>query len=154
MITRASDVQLPSDVDCEHNVEGRDGSFSKKLIPGVPMFCLSIKLLNVLHDILEAVYVGSQSDVSNRFRSRDVELLGESLKLNHQLDEFLNLLPRRLRRFITKSSSTTGDLACNFSLHEQALVTRLVLPSFTAALLLRLFTTPPALTIPDSCMRG
>jgi hypothetical protein len=97
------------------------------VIPGARTFCLSVKLLNIFHDILESVYFGSQLVRPSRSRPRDAELLGKSLNLNHQLDQFLTLLPNRLGRFITNSPSTSCDQTCTFNLHELALVTRSVL---------------------------
>jgi len=139
MISRASDVRLPSEVDC--TIVDFDGATSTELIPGAPMFCLSIKLLDIFHEILETVYTGSRRKINDRFRSRpgDDELLGKSLTLNHQLDRFLASTPERLRTFIG-TSSTNCDQACDLSLHEQALVTRLVL-SWLEALLPRLSPT-------------
>lgn len=127
-IPRASDVQLPSAVDHEHTHKGVGGKVSQELMPGAPMFCLSIELLDIFHEILETVYTGSRRKVDGRFRSRpgDEELLGNSLKLNHQLDQFLASTPERLSTFIA-TSSTNCDQACDLSLHEQALVTRFVL---------------------------
>jgi len=144
-ISRSSDVQLPSAVDREHTIEGVGGNASKQLIPGAPMFCLSIKLLDIFHEILETVYAGSKRKVNDSFRSGpvDEELLRKSLKLNHQLDQFLASTPERLGSFIA-NSSTNCDQACDLSLHEQALVTRLVPPALPDARLP--FTTPQALT--------
>jgi hypothetical protein len=116
-ISRASDVQLPSEIDREVTVEGPDSGSSTELIPAARTFCLSIKLLNIFHEILEAVYLGSQLARPSRSRSQDAELLGKILNLNHQLDQFLTLLPKRLGRFINNSPSTSCDQTCNFDLH-------------------------------------
>jgi hypothetical protein len=133
-ISRASDVQLPSEIDREVTVEGPDSGSSTELIPAARTFCLSIKLLNIFHEILEAVYLGSQLARPSRSRSQDAELLGKILNLNHQLDQFLTTLPKRLGRFINNSPSTSCDQTCNFDLHEQALVTRFVPLSLPEAL--------------------
>lgn len=109
------------------------------------MFCLSVKLLDIFHEILETVYMGSKHKFHDRFRSvpRDEELLRKSLKLNHQLDQFLVSMPERLASFIA-TSSTNCDQACDLSLHEQTLVTRSIPPSpFEARLP---FTKPQMLT--------
>jgi hypothetical protein len=49
-------VQLPSAVDHEHTHKGVGGKVSQELMPGAPMFCLSIELLDIFHEILETVY--------------------------------------------------------------------------------------------------
>ena len=125
MISRASDVRLPSDVDRDYTIVDVGGTVSKERIPGASMFCLSVKLLNVFYEILETVYMNSQHQFSDRSKSQDAELLGKSLKLNHQLDQCLALMPDRLGCFIANPPNI--NLACNFSIHEQALVTRLVI---------------------------
>lgn len=133
MLTRVSDVRLPSDFDREYTTVDPEGIVLKELIPGASMFCLSVKLLNILHDILEAVYVNLQAHSADRSGPRDAKLLEQSLKLNHELDQFLASMPERLGNFIASSPSTNSDQIYDFNLHEQALVTRLALhPLFKA----------------------
>jgi hypothetical protein len=136
MISRASDVRLPSDADRDYTIVDLDGSVSKEQIPGASMFCLSIKLLNIIYDILETVYLDFRSQTTDSSGPRDSDMLRKSLKLNHQFDQCLASMPDRLVNFITNPPSTNCDRACGFDLHEQALVTRCVI-SF-------LPETPPA----------
>lgn len=133
MISRASDVRLPSDVDRDYTIVDLDGGVSKEQIPGAAMFCLSIKLLNIIYEILETVYLDFRSQTTDSVGSRDVDMLGKSLKLNHRLDQCLEFMPDRLNGFITGSLSMNCDRAWNFGLHEQALVTRSAISSLLGA---------------------
>ena len=90
------------------------------------MFWLSVRLLGILHEILDTVYSSSRSRLDERPGSGDAELLRQSLKLNDQLDQLLAFMPERLSNFIAIPPSTNHDHACKFSLHEQALLTRSV----------------------------
>jgi hypothetical protein len=91
------------------------------------MFRLSVKLLNILHGILETIYLNFQSQPTEKPSSRNVELIRKILNLNHQLDEFLTSMPERLSIFITLAASSGRGSVREFSMHEQALITRSVL---------------------------
>ena len=126
MISRASEVPLPSNADRDYTTIDLDGVDSRERIPGASMFCLSVKILNVIYEILETVYLENPSRIADRSESRDADLLGKCLKLNTQLDQCLTSMPDRLSRFIASSPSMKWTPPCNLSLHEQALVTRFV----------------------------
>jgi hypothetical protein len=126
MISRVCGVQLPSDVDKEYTTTDVNGNSSRGLIPGVAMFRLSVELLNILHRVLNTIYESDQSQLACRSGSQDVELLRKTLDLNHRLDEFLASLPNRLSSFITLAPLAGYGRACEFNMHEQALLTRLV----------------------------
>jgi hypothetical protein len=126
MLSRVCGVQLPSDVDKEYTTTDVNGNISQGLIPGVEMFRLSVKLLKIMHGVLETIYESDQSQLACTSGSRDVELLRKTLDLNHQLDEFLASLPIRLSSFITLAPLENPGRACDFNMHEQALLTRLV----------------------------
>ena len=104
MISRASDVRLPSDVDRDYTIIDLDGKVSKERIPGASMFCMSVKLLNIFYEILETVYMDPQHQIPDNSGSRDAELLGKSLKLNHQLD----LIPLFLE--LTEQTEDLGSI--------------------------------------------
>jgi hypothetical protein len=114
MVSRVCGVQLPSDVDKEYTTTDVNGNISRGLIPGVVMFRLSVKLLGILHGVLETIYESDQSQLSCRSGSRDVE--------------FLASMPSHLGSFITLAPLADYNRACDFNLHEQALLTRLVFP--------------------------
>jgi hypothetical protein len=76
---------------------------------------------------LETIYLNFQSQPTERPGSRDVELIRKILDLNHQLDEFLTSMPERLSSFITLAASSGCGSVREFSMHEQALITRSVL---------------------------
>lgn len=124
VVSRNCDVQLPSDVDHEYTTVDSSGTVSSESIPGASMFRLSVQLLVILHGILEKIYSSSPSQLTDRSRSRDTELLRQCLELNDQLDTFLASMPDRLRSFVAAKPSEDFSRACNFNLHEQALVTR------------------------------
>jgi hypothetical protein len=65
MISRASDVRLPSDVDRDYTIVDLDGGVSKEQIPGASMFCLSVKLLNIFYEVLETVYLDSRPQTND-----------------------------------------------------------------------------------------
>lgn len=90
------------------------------------MFLLSLKLMRILHEILETVYSNSKSRLADTPGSRDGELLRQSLELNDQLDQLLTFMPERLSSFVALPQSANCSRACELSLHEQALITRLV----------------------------
>jgi hypothetical protein len=127
MVSRTCNVQLPSNVDQEYTTADLDSNVSRGLILGASMFRLSIKLLNILHGILETIYLNFQSQPTERPGSRDVELIRKILELNHQLDGFLTSVPERLSSFITRAASSGCGSVGEFSMHEQALITRSVL---------------------------
>ena len=127
MISRASDVRLPSDVDRDYTIVDLDGGVSKEQIPGASMFCLSVELLNIFYGILETIYLDSRPQTNDCSASRDADVLGKALKLNHQLDQCLTSMPGRLGDFIMNTPFTNCDTPCDFNLHEQALVTRYVI---------------------------
>jgi hypothetical protein len=145
MISRASGVRLPSEVDRDYTAIDSDGAVLKERIPGASMFCLSVKLLNVFYEILETVYVEFEHQVADTSGPRDAELLGKSLRLNHQLDQWFLSMPDRLRCFV--ATPLNWNLGCKFSIHEQALVTRLVNRSLSEALLLGISAQLHTLTI-------
>jgi hypothetical protein len=127
MISRASDVRLPSDVDRDYNTVDHDGCVSQERIPGASMFCLSVKLLNIVYGILETVYLDFRSQTTSNSGSPNADVLAKALELDHQLDRCLVSMPDRLGSFITGPPSKRYDQACDFGLHEQALVTRSVI---------------------------
>ena len=129
--SRTWDVELPSDVDREYNTVDSSGSMSSELMSGVPIFWLSVRLLGNLHEILDTVYSSSRSRLDERPGSGDAELLRQSLELNDQLDQFLASMPERLSSFVTIPPSKNHNHACEFSLHEQALLTRSVITLHT-----------------------
>lgn len=90
------------------------------------MFGLSVKLLRILHHILQATYLAAQPRLVDQSGSRNAEQLRQSLELNDQLDEFLATMPDRLSSFVAIPPSQNYSRACNFTLHEQALITRSV----------------------------
>jgi hypothetical protein len=134
MVSRVCGVQLPSDIGKEYTITDVNGNISRGLIPGVAMFRLSVKLLGILHEVLETIYESDQSQLACRSGSRDVELLKKTLDLNHQLDEFLASMPSHLGSFITLAPLADYNRACDFNMHEQALLTRLVFPLLTRKL--------------------
>jgi hypothetical protein len=123
MVSRTFNVQLPSDVDQEYDTADLDGNILRGRIPGASMFHLSVKLLSILHGILETIYLNFQSQPTDRPGSRDVELIRKILELNQQLDEFIASVPKRLGSLVTLATSSRCGGACDFSLHEQALLT-------------------------------
>ena len=127
MISRASDVRLPSNVDSEYTIVDLDGGVFKERIPGASMFCLSVKLLDIIYDILETVYLDFRTQTTESPESRNADMLGKTMKLGHQLSQCLDSFSDRLRSFITNPPSASYVQAPDFSLHEQALVTRLAI---------------------------
>jgi hypothetical protein len=127
MVSRTCNVQLPSNVDQEYTTADLEVNVSRGLIPGASMFRLSVKLLNILHGILETIYLNFQSQPTEKPSSRNVELIRKILNLNHQLDEFLTSMPERLSIFITLAAWSGRGSVREFSMHEQALITRSVL---------------------------
>lgn len=125
-ISRTRDVEAPADVDRECNTIDPSGNICSELLPGAPMFLLSVRLMRILHEVLEKVYQGSISRLADTPASRIAELLQQSLELNDQLDQLLAAMPERLSCFVAIPQSSNDGRACEFSLHEQALITRLV----------------------------
>ena len=125
-ISRTWDVEVPADVDHEHNTIEPSGSMCSELIPGAAMFLLSVRLMRILHEVLEKVYPSSISRLADTPASRIAELLRQSLELNDQLDRLLTTMPERLSCFVAIPQSANAGRACEFTLHEQALITRLV----------------------------
>ena len=128
-ISRTWDVELPADVDREYNTVDSSGRTISEILPGVSMFWLSVRLMRILHEILESVYSASRSRLDDKPGSRNAEWLRQSLELNDQLDELLALMPERLSSFLATSQIANGSRPCEISLHEQALITRSV-PTF------------------------
>jgi hypothetical protein len=116
------------------------------------MFCLSVKLLNIFYEVLETVYLDSRPQTNDCSASRDADVLGKALKLNHQLDQCLTPMPGRLGDFITNTPFTNFDPPCDFNLHEQALVTRYVISFLPELFLSRFYATIQTLISPGSCM--
>ena len=126
MTSLTCEVELPSEDDQGYNAVDPSGNISREVIPGASMFRLSVKLIGILHRILQATYLAAQPRLVDKSGSRDAELLRQSLELNDQLDEFLATMPDRLSSFVAISPSQNYSRACNFTLHEQALITRSV----------------------------
>jgi hypothetical protein len=122
----AYDVQLPSDVDHEHETADLKGVISRGLVPGASTFRLNVQLLSILHAILDIVYINSRSQLADMSGARDLDLPRNTLELIHQLDGFLASLPEHPSSFIVLSPSAYDSCFHKLSLHEQASMTSLV----------------------------
>ncbi|KIX07471.1 uncharacterized protein Z518_02124 [Rhinocladiella mackenziei CBS 650.93] len=138
MISHPSEVQPPQSMDDEYLQDGADGVQPRSRESRLAFFVYSIKLFDILDDILSTLYLNKTgSDFpTGHGCSQPQQPLSAVMKLNSDLDRFFNGLPPHLRPG-EKSSLDTGPISPRspcFTLQANVLYCRFL---YTRTLLLR-----------------
>jgi hypothetical protein len=100
MISARTKVPLPQMVDDEILLQEGEGSQPSNIESRMGLFIFSIKLFDILHDVLATVYSpyeGSSSYQATGTRWWSGQRLNDMLRLNTALDDLLEIVPDHLK---------------------------------------------------------